>query len=180
MSRAVALVVDGDAAHRESVAGFLRREGYDVLCSADGQDGWRLFQEKRPDIVVLDMLLTELSGIDLGERIAGNGEGADRVPVILMSDLTFQADWMVEPLQRAGVSTVLSKPVSREDLLAALPGLMPQGRPEEPVENTPGPAGAETAPDPALETAFEPPAETELEPALSPTPSRKRSASNLP
>ncbi|MBN2199884.1 MAG: response regulator [Candidatus Aminicenantes bacterium] len=152
MSRSVILVVDGDRTHRETVSGFLRQAGYEVLAAGDGAAGWRVFLERRPDAVVVDMLLPEVSGFDLRRRI-GQEAGPDRVPVVLMSELKKQAEWITEPCRSEQRSLTISKPVSRKELLSVLSDLTrtssaPDPAPPDPAPGEPSPeSDRKTPPD---------------------------------
>ncbi len=140
MKRAAILVVDADRIHQAAVAGFLREAGYEVLTSADGLHGWQAYQAHQPDIVILDLLLPVMSGVELCERIARADDRSPRVPIIVMSDFTKEADWMHEPLKTGVSSHAFSKPVSRAKLLAVLAGLEKPGPSGEATPETPPPA----------------------------------------
>jgi two-component system copper resistance phosphate regulon response regulator CusR len=151
----VILVVDSDGAHRRSLSGMLDRAGHEVRAFADGSSAWRSFQEGGTDAVILDLLLPDMSGVDLAEKITLSRGDTARVPIILMSDLTLRAEWMIEPMKRGGISLMLSKPVSSDDVLAALSGLfarVPDAAPlpqEGPLPAGPAPAsesGEENSP----------------------------------
>jgi len=147
MNRALILLVDGDNAHRDLLAGFLRDAGYEVLAAPDGAKGWKIFQDRRPDIVVLDMLLPDVSGAALRRKIERCEEGSSPVPVILISDFTKQAEWITEPLQSKGACLTISKPVSRKGLLDALSGLENAVPSETPDPGPPGSDSPETSPE---------------------------------
>lgn len=147
MNRGLILLVDGDNAHRDLLAGFLRDAGYEVLAAPDGAKGWKIFQDRRPDIVVLDMLLPDVSGSELRRKIERREEGSSPVPVILMSDFTQQAEWITEPLPSEAACLTISKPVSRKELLGALSGLKNTCPSEISDPRPPGPATGETSPE---------------------------------
>lgn len=74
------LIVDNDAELREHYKRELEREGHLVLAGATGLDGFRLFLEGRPNLVILEICLPEMDGLDLMSRILDRDR---RMPVIL-------------------------------------------------------------------------------------------------
>ena len=63
------LIIDDEPLIRESVTGALADEGFETSAAASGAEGWRRFQADRPDVVVLDLRLGDLDGLDLLKRI---------------------------------------------------------------------------------------------------------------
>jgi DNA-binding response OmpR family regulator len=60
---------------------YLRREGYDVLSAADGEEGLELYHQGRPDLVVLDLILPKLDGLEACRRM----QAERRVPLIMLT-----------------------------------------------------------------------------------------------
>ncbi|MEO0447565.1 MAG: response regulator, partial [Verrucomicrobiota bacterium] len=71
------LIVEDDRALRDGLALNLRLEGYETLTAADGNDGVRMAFDKRPDLIVLDIMMPGLTGLDILEVLREQG---DRVP----------------------------------------------------------------------------------------------------
>ncbi|MBA3423810.1 MAG: response regulator transcription factor [Rubrobacter sp.] len=63
------LVVDDEPNIREVVSLYLRREGHAVVPAADGEEALELYRQTRPDLVVLDLILPKLSGLEVARRI---------------------------------------------------------------------------------------------------------------
>jgi len=129
------LVVDDDADVREIVAFKLGRLGYEVITAADGAAGLEAVAQLRPDLVLLDWALPELSGIEVCRQIRDGSDHAD-VPVILLSARTREADKRVG--YEAGVNDYIVKPFSPNDLAnrveaALASGPRPQGRVDAPL-----------------------------------------------
>ena len=72
-------VVDDEANIRETVAFGLRREGYEVLVYADGAEAWESFREQLPDLVILDILMPRMDGLELCRKVRAVN---DAVPII--------------------------------------------------------------------------------------------------
>jgi DNA-binding response OmpR family regulator len=78
------LVVDDDAAVRESLEELLRHQGYRVLTAVDGEDGLRMVREQRPDLIVLDVGLPGMDGFRVATLIKRDPV-LSQVPIILYS-----------------------------------------------------------------------------------------------
>src|SRR6478672_13232466 len=67
-------VIDDEANIRETVAFALRREGYAVETFADGVEAWTAFEQQVPDLVILDILMPRMDGLELCRKIRGASE----------------------------------------------------------------------------------------------------------
>ena len=115
MTRVVAtriLVVDDEPMVLEVVEQYLRREGYDIACAADGAEGLRLAQEGAPDLVVLDLMLPALDGLEICRRIRRDS----RVPIIMVTAKAEETDRIVG--LELGADDYLVKPFSPRELAA--------------------------------------------------------------
>jgi len=86
------LVVDDDSRVRTVVCWQLEAEGYDVREAADGNTAWAGIVTHRPDLIVLDLSLPGLSGLDLLRRLRGGG---DPTPVVVLSGRSGEGDRMM-------------------------------------------------------------------------------------
>ncbi|HJQ44860.1 MAG TPA: response regulator transcription factor [Amycolatopsis sp.] len=94
------------------------RAGYDFVASADGRSGLRAVHEHRPDVIVLDIGLPEMSGWTVLERVRDLAD----VPVLLLSAHGQESD-KVRGL-RAGADDYLTKPFANNELLARVEALL--------------------------------------------------------
>ena len=78
------LVVDDHAATREPLARLLRYEGYDTASAANGAEALAAVKERRPDLVVLDLLMPKMDGLTFLSEAARELGGAE-VPVIVVT-----------------------------------------------------------------------------------------------
>jgi DNA-binding response OmpR family regulator len=78
------LVVDDDLAIRELLSDALAEAGYRVLAVGNGRRAFEIAKQERPDVVLADLMLPDLSGRELIRRIKGN-EDTSTTPVIAMS-----------------------------------------------------------------------------------------------
>ena len=100
------LLIDDEEQIRATVGTFLSKMGYEVLTAADGEEGLRLFEEQGADIIISDIQMPDLNGIELLRRL--RGQAAD-VEVILITGHG-DVETAVEAL-REGAFDFFSKPV---------------------------------------------------------------------
>ncbi|MFN2386466.1 MAG: response regulator transcription factor [Thermoanaerobaculia bacterium] len=110
--RAIA-VVDDEPHIREMVAFALRREGYRVAEHADGQEAWQAFQESLPDLVILDILMPRLDGLELCRRLRGSSQ---RLPIVFLTSKDEELDRVLG--LELGADDYLCKPFSVRELVA--------------------------------------------------------------
>ena len=113
------LVVDDEPAVRESLERSLRFEGYDVSTAADGQSALAAVARDRPDLIVLDVLMPGLDGLQTCRRLRAAG---DFTPVLMLTARDATAD-RVSGLD-AGADDYLVKPFALEELLARIRALL--------------------------------------------------------
>src|SRR5690606_19143969 len=85
---AVVLVVEDDATIRETIAYNLQRDGHEVLTAEDGVRGLEAAREHRPDLLVLDVMMPRMSGLDVLRIIREEMP----VPVLLLTARDAEAD----------------------------------------------------------------------------------------
>jgi DNA-binding response OmpR family regulator len=104
-----------DEAHILRAAEFkFKRAGYEVFCAFDGQEGWELVQEHRPDIVVTDCQMPRMNGLQLAERIHTT-PATTGLPVIMLSAKGFELS-PAEIRDKYGIRALLAKPFSPREL----------------------------------------------------------------
>jgi two-component system response regulator MprA len=120
------LVVDDDRAVRDSLRRSLEFNGYDVVLAADGAEGLVAVGAHHPDVVVIDVMMPRLDGIETTRalRAAGND-----VPILVLTARDAVGD-RVEGLD-AGADDYLTKPFALEELLARLRALLRRVVPDE-------------------------------------------------
>ncbi len=106
------LVVDDDAHIRDVVSFTIRRAGLDVLEAADGREALQIVESDAPDLILLDILMPELEGIDVCRAIRRNSN----VPILFLSSKDRVVDRIVG--LDAGGDDYMTKPFSPRELLA--------------------------------------------------------------
>jgi len=112
------LVVEDEESYRHALASGLGREGFDVILAEDGPEGIRRFEEHRPDIVLLDMLLPGMHGIDVCRRLRAVSE----VPILMVSAVDSELD-VVLGLE-LGASGYVTKPFRLRELVARMHAIL--------------------------------------------------------
>jgi CheY-like chemotaxis protein len=108
------LIIDDNAGLVTLVERYLHDHAYRVVVAKDGQEGIRLAQNLLPDAIVLDVMMPEMSGWEVLQRLRSHPKTA-RVPVIVCSVLNNP-----DLAYSLGASLFLPKPINREDVLGAL------------------------------------------------------------
>ena len=112
-TRETVLVVEDEPPLREGLEMNLRAEGYTVISAADSPTGLELCLERRPDLVLLDLMLPGGSGLDLLRVLREKGR---EVPVLILTALGEEED-IVKGL-RLGADDYITKPFRLAELLA--------------------------------------------------------------
>ncbi|MDP2910448.1 MAG: response regulator [bacterium] len=80
------LIIEDDRFLRKVIAKKLSREKYQIIEAIDGEEGLRLAQLENPDLILLDLVLPQIDGFEVLERIKNN-ENISKIPVIILSNL---------------------------------------------------------------------------------------------
>jgi two-component system, OmpR family, phosphate regulon response regulator PhoB len=116
--RRLVLVVDDEPMLRNLLSRLLRMEGYDVIEAEDGQTALDLVEERRPDLVLLDVMLPARDGLD----VLGDLRRTSEVPVILVSALGEEADRVLG--LKMGADDYVVKPFSAAELSARIESVL--------------------------------------------------------
>src|SRR4029077_4813921 len=91
---------------------YLERAGFEVVSAPDGEEALRVFSRRRPDLVILDLTLPKLDGLDVARSLRRAGD----VPIIMLTARTEEAD-RVAGLE-LGADDYVTKPFSAREIVA--------------------------------------------------------------
>jgi DNA-binding response OmpR family regulator len=120
------LVVDDERKIREVVGSYLRRQGYQVVVSGDGESALTAMAEERPSLVVLDLVLPDMPG----EEVARAIRGVSDVPIVMLTAKSSEND-RVAGLD-LGADDYLVKPFSARELAARVAAVLRRARAAHP------------------------------------------------
>jgi CheY-like chemotaxis protein len=109
------LIIEDHADTREGYATYLRWAGYAVTAAASGEDGLALAGRQLPDIIVLDVTLDGMSGLEVLTELRASAATRD-IPVVLVTG----SDIARDVLKEARAERVLQKPLAPSSLLGHL------------------------------------------------------------
>lgn len=115
----VIAVVEDEETIREAVSVALRKEGHRAETYGDGQDAWTAFASSLPDLVILDIGLPRLDGLELCRRLRGRSE---TLPIIFVTSREEEFDRVLG--LEIGADDYLCKPFSMRELMARVKVLM--------------------------------------------------------
>ncbi|MGF1597636.1 MAG: response regulator transcription factor [Acidimicrobiales bacterium] len=122
------LIVDDERQVREVVATYLERAGFDVRAAADGRGALAEIARKRPDVLVLDLMLPGVDGLEVLRRLR---DGGDEVPVIVLSARGSEPE-RVAGLE-LGADDYVAKPASPREIAARVKAVLRRARPSGPT-----------------------------------------------
>ena len=117
----VALVVDDSLSARRSLAEFVKDIGYDVLMARDGIEALEVIEGQKPDIILVDLEMPRMNGLELTSHIRSKTETKD-IPVIMITSRSTEKHR--EMADSAGVNAYLTKPFSEDELLENIQNLL--------------------------------------------------------
>jgi two-component system, NtrC family, response regulator HydG len=113
------LAIDDEVQNLEMIKSALGRPGVDILTALDPEEGFEMFLQARPRIVLLDLVMPKVSGIEILERIVGVDPGVD----VILITAHYSAESAVEAIQK-GASDYLTKPLDIEKLRSRISSLL--------------------------------------------------------
>jgi len=115
------LVVDDDEDIRAMIKTFLELEGYDVLCAEDGFTGLEFVLKHRPDLILLDILMPRMDGIEFCDTVAQDPNTRD-IPVVMLTAKNVEDDRKTAYF--VGAKAYLTKPFNQQEVLTVIENLL--------------------------------------------------------
>ena len=121
MSTTRVLLVEDDPVILRLLEVNFELEGYEVLLAHDGAEGIEMARDQRPDLVISDIMMPNVSGIELVESLKGD-ESTAAIPIILLSAKAQSAD--VRAGMEAGADDYITKPFEPLELVDRVQALL--------------------------------------------------------
>ena len=123
MSAKTILYVEDNELNRKIVRDLLKRTSYALIEAQDGEAGVAAALEQRPDLILMDIQLPRISGIEATRRLRAEPATA-ATPIIALTSFALSGD--EQKAKDAGATAYLAKPYSPRDLLALIRKLLPE------------------------------------------------------
>jgi len=119
------LIVEDNEKNMKLARDVLQAKGYQTLEALTGEDGVRLAKEKRPDLVLMDIQLPGINGIEAFRQIRGEA-GTAHIPVVAVTASVTPTDRSA--INAAGFDAFVSKPINLKEFLDTVKRLVESGR----------------------------------------------------
>ena len=120
------LVVDDEVQIVRVLRGYLEKAGFAVLAANDGREGLRLARQERPDLVILDLMLPGMDGLDVCRALRKDSE----LPIIMLTARVEETDRLIG--LELGADDYVTKPFSPREVVARVRAVLRRTRPEAP------------------------------------------------
>ncbi|MDR2586769.1 MAG: response regulator transcription factor [Coriobacteriales bacterium] len=113
------MLIDDDSSLQTLLEQIVRRKGYDYCCAVDGESGMEMLRREKPDLLLLDVMLPDVNGYEICERIRSERR---KIPIMF---LTAKGDIVDKSIGfKAGADDYLVKPFSHEELMLRIGALL--------------------------------------------------------
>jgi DNA-binding response OmpR family regulator len=117
MSGQTILIVDDEASNTQLFSMMLELEGFKPIVAHTIEEAKQLLQANEPDIIILDIMMPDASGLDLCRYVRGEPEFA-QIPIVIVSAKAQMED--VQEALDSGANSYIVKPVSKMELIGAV------------------------------------------------------------
>jgi len=124
MSARSILYVEDNEFNRKIVRDLLARTSYRLLEAVDGETGVAIARQERPDLIIMDIQLPRMSGLDATRALRADPATA-HIPIIMITSFALSGD--DQRAKEAGATHYLAKPYSPRELLETIRRLAPGG-----------------------------------------------------
>lgn len=123
------LIVEDESSFSEALSFLLKKEGFEVNVAEDGRTALEIFQNFNPDLILLDLMIPEISGVEVCKTIRQTSQ----VPIIMITAKDTEIDKVVG--LEIGADDYVTKPYSSRELLARIKAVLRRKSSDEPSEN---------------------------------------------
>ena len=118
------LAIEDDPAILRGLSDNLRFEGYKVITATDGETGYQMQRERKPDLILLDLMLPRMSGFEFCRKLRGEGI---QTPVLMLTARSEEPDRVLG--LDLGADDYVTKPFSVRELMARVRALLRRSQP---------------------------------------------------
>ncbi len=129
MAKETVLVIDDEKDLIELVRYNLEKEGFRVLSALDGESGISIVTEEAPDVIIVDLMLPGIDGLDVCRRLRAS-ERTAHIPVIMLTAKSAESDRVVG--LELGADDYVTKPFSPRELAARVKAVLRRASPRHP------------------------------------------------
>ncbi|CAN5704189.1 response regulator [soil metagenome] len=119
------LLVDDHEQNLELLEAYLEGVGAELRLAKDGMEALRKVEERRPDLILLDVMMPRLSGYQVCRKLKGEA-GTRGIPIIMVTALNEVSD--VEKAHESGADGFLSKPINKQELVERVEAELGRGQ----------------------------------------------------
>ena len=119
------LLCDDDTPILRAAEIKISRAGYEFYCASDGQQGWELIEQVHPDILVTDLQMPRMDGMELSRRVRAT-PATRHLPILMLTAKGFEVAHE-ELTEQLGVLAVLPKPFSPRELVRFIDSILSTG-----------------------------------------------------
>lgn len=121
MSKSTVLVIDDEADLIELVRYNLEKEGFEALTASDGQSGLQIAQRRKPEVIVLDLMMPGMDGLEVCRRLRTD-ERTSHIPLVMLTARAAEMDRIVG--LEMGADDYVTKPFSPRELVARIKAIL--------------------------------------------------------
>ena len=118
------LIVEDNVLNMRLFNDLLEAHGYTVLQATDGIEAMRIARLDRPDLIIMDIQLPEVSGLEITERLKADEE-LRSIPIVAVTAFAMKGD--EEKIRQAGCDGYMTKPISIAGFMQAIEQYLPDG-----------------------------------------------------
>jgi two-component system alkaline phosphatase synthesis response regulator PhoP len=125
MSKGIILVIDDEEDLIELVRYNLNKEGFEVIGAGDGESGLRQARQNKPDVIIIDLMLPGMDGLEVC-RLLRSGDETAHIPLVMLTAKGSESDRVVG--LELGADDYITKPFSPRELAARIKALLRRTR----------------------------------------------------
>ena len=127
------LIIEDDTGLNRGISFALEQEGYETLTAQTIKEGFALFEQEKPDAVILDLNLPDGDGIDLCRKIRGGSSDASQIPLLMLTARDMEVDEIMG--LTSGADDYITKPFSDSVLKVRLRNIIDRKKQPDEREN---------------------------------------------